>query len=49
MWGKVKPGAGVWSDPSILPYVSYSVPFGGKTSQELEKKKTTFITLAFLF
>ena len=38
----------VWSDPSIFPSMSYSVPFGGRMIQKLEKKETTFITLALL-
>lgn len=49
MGGKVKPRADVCLDPSVLPYVSGSFPFGGETTQKLEKKKTAFITLAILF
>lgn len=46
---KIQPRAGVWLDPSVLPYVSYSIPLGWKTIQKLEKKKTTSVTLAALF
>lgn len=46
---KIQPRAGVWLDPSVLPYVSCSIPLEWKTLQKLEKKKTTSITLAALF
>lgn len=48
-WGKIKPRASVWLDPSVLLYVSCSIPFRWKTTQKLEKKKTTSITSALVF